>query len=76
MKEETRHAAELERVTLTDFVVATVQAAAKQTTEQADVVRLSKADQACFAQALLSPPAPAPAWKRAFAHRAKVLRTE
>jgi hypothetical protein len=54
--------------------VAAVQAAAKQAIEQADVVRLSMADQACFAQALLSPPAAGPALERAFARRAKLLR--
>ena len=35
-----------------------------------------KADQACFAQALLSPPPPSPALKRAFARRNKLLRGE
>lgn len=71
-----KRAAELEVRTLTDFVVAAVQAAAKQAIEQADVVRLSMADQACFAQALLSPPAARPALERAFARRAKLLHTE
>lgn len=71
-----KRAAELEGRTLTDFVVAAVQAAAKQTIEQAEVVRLSMADQASFAQALLSPPPEAPALKRAFVRRGKLLRTE
>jgi uncharacterized protein (DUF1778 family) len=34
------------------------------------------ADQACFAKALLKPPKPAPALKRAFARRRKLLRAE
>ncbi|WP_414040011.1 DUF1778 domain-containing protein [Acidithiobacillus sp. M4-SHS-6] len=34
------------------------------------MIRLSLADQECFAQALLSPPQPAPALERAFARRA------
>lgn len=42
----------------------------------ADGVRLSMADQASFAQALLSPPLEAPALKRAFARRSKRLHTE
>ena len=71
-----KRAAELEGRTLTDFVVAAVQAAAKQTIEQAGVVRLSMADQTCFAQALLSPPAAGPALERAFARRNKLLRPE
>jgi len=40
------------------------------------VMRLSLADQACFAQALLSPPQPAPALERAFARRRALLRAE
>ena len=36
-------------------------------------IRLSLADQECFAQALLSPPQPAPALERAFARRRKLL---
>ncbi len=42
--------------------------------KQAKVIRLSLTDQECFAQALLSPPQPAPALQRAFARRSKLLR--
>ena len=48
---------------------------ALQAIERAGVIRLSLADQECFAQALLSPPAPSAALKRAFARRSKLLRT-
>ena len=42
--------------------------------EDIAVIRLSLADQECFAQALLSPPQPAPpALERAFARRRKLL---
>ena len=44
--------------------------------EQAEVIRLSLADQECFAQALLPPPQLGPALERAFARRRKLLRTE
>lgn len=71
-----KRAAELQGRTMTDFVVAAVQDAAQRAIEQAEVIRLSLADQECFAQALLSPPKPAPALKRAFARRSKLLRTE
>jgi uncharacterized protein (DUF1778 family) len=71
-----KRAAELQGRTMTDFVVSAVQDAAQCAIEQADVMRLSLADQECFAQALLSPPEPAPALKRAFARRQKLLRTE
>ena len=58
---------------MTDSVVSAVQDAAQRATEQAEVIRLSLADQECFAQTLLSPPKPAPALERAFAHRSKLL---
>lgn len=61
---------------MTDFVVEAVQAAAQRAIDQAEVVRLSLADQECFAQALLTPPPPAPALERAFARRSKLLLTE
>ena len=71
-----KRAAELQGRTMTDFVVAAVQEAAQHAIEQAEVIRLSLADQECFAQALLSPPPPAPALQRAFARRSTLLRTE
>jgi len=53
-----KRAAELQGRTMTDFVVSAVQEAAQRAIEQAEVVRLSLADQECFAQALLQPPEP------------------
>lgn len=69
-----KRAAELQGRTVTDFVVAAVQEAAQHAIEQAEVIRLSLADQECFAQALLAPPQPAPALRSAFARRGKLLR--
>lgn len=71
-----KRAAELQGRTMTDFVVAAVQDAAQRAIEQAEIIRLSMADQECFAQALLSPPEPTPALVRAFARRSKLLCTE
>jgi uncharacterized protein (DUF1778 family) len=71
-----KRAAELQGRTMTDFVVTAVQEAAQRAIEQADVMRLSLADQECFAQALQSPPNPSPALKRAIARRRKLLRAE
>ena len=48
-----KRAAELQGRTMTDFVVSAVQDAAQRAIEQADVMRLSLADQECFALALL-----------------------
>lgn len=71
-----KRAAEIEGRTMTDFVVSAVQNAARSAIEQAEVIRLSLADQECFAQALLSPPQPTPALKRAFARRSKLVRAD
>lgn len=71
-----KRAAEIQGLTMTDFVVSAVQDAARQAIEQAGVIRLSLADQECFAQALLSPPKSTPALKRAFARRKKLLSAE
>lgn len=71
-----KRAAEIQGRTMTDFVVSAVQFAAQEAIETAEVIRLSLADQECFAQALLSPPCPKPALKRAFARRRKLISTE
>jgi uncharacterized protein (DUF1778 family) len=71
-----KRAAEIQGRTMTDFVVSAVQDAAQRTIEQAEVIRLSLADQECFAQALLSPPQLAPALQRAFSRRRKLIGTE
>lgn len=69
-----KRAAELQGRTMTDFVIAAVQDAAQRAIEQAEVLRLSRADQECFAQALLAPPEATPALKRAVARRRSLLR--
>ena len=71
-----KRAAELQGRTMTDFVVAAVQDAAQKAIEQAEVIRLSIADQQCFAEALLNPPAPTPALERAFARRKLLLKSD
>ncbi len=71
-----KRAAEIQGRTMTDFVISAVQDAAQRAIEESELVRLSLSDQACFAQALLSPPRPAPALKRAFARRRKLVSAE
>ncbi|WP_036082715.1 DUF1778 domain-containing protein [Leptospirillum ferriphilum] len=71
-----KRVAELQGRTMTDFVVAAIQEAAQRAIEQSEVVRLSLADQECFAHALMSPPQPSKALKRAFIRRSKLLRSE
>ena len=60
-----RRAAEIEGRTLTDFVVAAASAAALKTIEDAEVIKVSVEDQQRFADALINPPALAPALQRA-----------
>ena len=71
-----KRAAELQGSSLTRFVVTAVQKAAAQAIEEAEVIRLSLADQRCFADALGNPPPTSPALKRAFAKRSSLLRAE
>ena len=68
-----KRAAEIEGRTMTDFVVSAVQGAAQRAIEEAEVLRLSMADQEAFAQALLAPPKATAALRRAFARRRKLL---
>ncbi|MES8895237.1 DUF1778 domain-containing protein, partial [Cutibacterium acnes] len=62
--------------TMTDFVISAVQDAAQRAIEQSEVIRLSLADQKRFAEALLSPPEPTPALRRAMARHDELLRAE
>ncbi len=71
-----KRAAEIQGRTMTDFVVDAVQEAAHRAIEQAEVTRLSLKDQTTFAQALLAPPKPAPALKRAFSRHRKLVKSE
>lgn len=71
-----KRAAELQGRTMTDFVVSAVQEAAQRAIEQNGVIRLSLADQECFAQALLNSSPQTPALERAFSRRNKLLRSE
>lgn len=68
-----KRAAELQGRTITDFVVAAVQEAASKAIEQAEVMRLSVSAQEAFAQALMAPPSPNAALKRAFAKQARLM---
>lgn len=68
-----RHAAQLQDRTLTDFVVGAAQEAARRAIAQANLVQISLTDQERFAQALIDPPKPNAALKRAFARRRKLL---
>lgn len=57
-KELFREAAALTGVTLTDFVISSVQQAALRTIEDRHLINLSRNDRRAFVQALLSPAKP------------------
>ncbi len=68
-----KRAAELEGRSLSDFVVTAAREAAEQRVEQAQVMRLSLEDQRAFVEAILAPPEPSGALRRAFRrHRALI----
>jgi uncharacterized protein (DUF1778 family) len=68
-----KRAATLQGRSVTDFVVAAAQDAAHRAIAETELIRLSLEDQRRFAEALLSPPKPSPALRRAFKrHRALV----
>ena len=66
-----KRAAELKGRSITDFVVNAAQDAALRVIEDNGIIRLSAEDQARFAEALLNPPAPNAALKRAMSRHAK-----
>jgi uncharacterized protein (DUF1778 family) len=62
-----KRAAELQGRSVSDFIVAAAQAEAHRTIEETQIIRLSVEDQRAFAAAVLDPPAPNEALRRAAA---------
>jgi uncharacterized protein (DUF1778 family) len=71
-----KRAAQIQGRTLTDFVVTAAQEAARRTIEDAEIIRLSAEGQQRFAEALLNPPEPNAALKRAFEHHRRLVGRE
>jgi len=71
-----KRAAEIEGRSLTDFVVSAAREAACRTIEETEIIRLSVEDQRQIAEALLNPPEPTPALKKAFQRRRELLGVE
>ena len=61
-----KRAAEIQGRTLTDFVVAAADEAACRAIEQTEIIRLSVEDQRQIAEAILNPPEPTPALRKAY----------
>jgi uncharacterized protein (DUF1778 family) len=68
-----KRAAELQGRSLTDFVVAAADEAACRAIEQTEIIQLSVEDQRQIVEALLNPPEPTPALRRAFQRHRELL---
>ncbi len=71
-KRRFEQAAEVEGVTLTDFAISSMERAARQTLQEHAVLALSARDQRAFLDALLNPPAPNAALRRAAKRHAQL----
>jgi uncharacterized protein (DUF1778 family) len=71
-----KRAAEIQGRTLTDFVVAAADEAACRAIEQTEILRLSAEDQRQIAKAILNPPEPTPALRRAARRYRKLFGVE
>ena len=69
-----KQAAELEGRSISEFVVAAAQDAARRAIEEAHIIRLSLDDQRRFVDLLLDPPAPSPALERAKEAHDRLIR--
>jgi uncharacterized protein (DUF1778 family) len=70
-----KRAAEIQGRSVSDFVVAAAQEAAQRTIQDAHIIKLSLEDQRIFAEAILNPPKPTPALKRAMERHRRMVRT-
>ena len=71
-----KRAAEIQGRSLSDFVVAAAQEVAQRTITETQIIQLSLADQEKVFKALLNPPKPNAALKRAFQAHRKLIRSE
>ena len=60
-----KRAADLQGLTLSDFVINSIRVAALKVVQEHDLIRLTEAESRAFAAALLKPPAPNAALRRA-----------
>ena len=69
-----RRAAEIQGRSISDFMVAAAQEAARRTIADIEVLRLSRQAQEQFATLLLNPPAPSTALARAFERHRELIQ--
>lgn len=68
-----KRAAEIEGRTLTDFVVTAARAAALETVEKTEVIRLTDEASAMLAALIIDPPPPNAAMRRAMEHHRQLF---
>ncbi len=69
-----KRAAEIQGRSISDFVVAAAQEAAHRAIEETQMIRLSVEDQRAFVEAILNPPEPTPALRRAFRRHRELIQ--
>ena len=69
-----KRAAEIQGRSVSDFIVAAAQEAANRAIEETQIIRLSIEDQHAFAAAILNPPEPTPALRRAFRRHRELIK--
>jgi uncharacterized protein (DUF1778 family) len=75
LQAQLRRAAEMQGRSLSDYVASTLQAAVRKDIEDMEIIRLSRKASEQFATALINPPKIAPALKRAFMHRRRLVKS-
>jgi uncharacterized protein (DUF1778 family) len=72
-----KQAAEMEGRSISDFVVAAAQEAARRTIDDIRTIRIAREHQEAFFDALLNPPEPGPNWQEAIeAHRRLIKQSK
>lgn len=71
--DQMQRAAHLRGMTLTSYLIATSGEDARRVVEDAEIMRLSRADQIRFAEALIHPPKPNERLSRAAKHHTKLI---
>ena len=69
-----QRAAELQGVTLSDFLISSARQSALQTVEEREIIRLSERDSRFVAKMLIHPPAPSPRLRAAMRRYLKTVR--
>ncbi len=71
-----KRAAEIQGRSVSDFVTAAAQEVAHRAIEETQIIRLSVEDQRIFAEAILNPPEPNDALRRAFESHRRLIKPD